>query len=57
MGCGYSKDIHKIKEYGYKGQIKIVEKTVIMNGKGKQENSDGSVYVGGSLTTNIMDMV
>lgn len=46
MGCTPSRDIHSIEEYGYKGEIKFVEDEVMMQGMGRQENEDGSVYTG-----------
>ena len=47
MGSDYSKCIDKIKEYSYKEQIKIVEKTIVINAKDKQEISAARVYVRG----------
>ena len=46
MGCTPSRDIHSIEEYGYKGEIKFVDDEVLMQGMGRQENEDGSVYTG-----------
>ena len=46
MGCTPSRDIHSIEEYGYTGEIKFVDDEVLMQGSGRQENEDGSVYTG-----------
>lgn len=46
MGCKQSKDIFDMDEFNYKGEVKFNKEGMIMDGMGKQENPDGSFYVG-----------
>lgn len=46
MGCFNSKEIYELEEFNYNGEVKIKDNNIIMEGQGKQENEDGSFYVG-----------